>query len=96
MTIRLPDGRTVSYVVPNAFERTEIVDAEGKATVLTWTNRACGVGDVTVPSGVTSATGSATTIEWSENCLPVCLHCSSPETNCQDVGPPCSGENLTS
>ena len=70
--VTLPDGRTVSWVAPDAFTITDIIDTEGKVTHLEWENSTCG--DQSYRNrrlkSMTLAVGGMTSFLYS--CLDVC------------------------
>jgi hypothetical protein len=81
VTITLPDGRTVGFVAPSEFDISDIIDAEGKRTHLTWAESPCQHGQA-VLEGMTSASGGMTALVTS--CLNVCTQ---PSANdCQSDG----------
>jgi hypothetical protein len=81
VTITLPDGRTVGFVAPSEFVISDIIDAEGKRTHLTWTQSPCQHGQA-VLEGMTSASGGMTSLVTT--CLNVCTQPSA--NNCQTDG----------
>ncbi len=81
VTITLPDGRTVGFVAPSQYTISDIIDAEGKRTHLSWIQSPCAHGQA-LPAGLTSASGGMTSLTYS--CLNVCTQ---PSTvNCQSDG----------
>lgn len=77
VTLTLPDGRTVGYVVVDDYRISKIIDAEGKVTHLSWSDSPCAVGE-SVLSGVTSPSGGFTTTLYT--CMDICTQPS--ETSC--------------
>lgn len=73
VTVTLPDGRTVGWVVGNQI--TQIIDAQGKVTSLTWANEC---GSYLMPTGITSASGGFTTIAY--QCMNVCTQRTYPSS----------------
>lgn len=75
VTVTLPDGRRVGWVVQDGV-LTRIFDAQGKITVLGWAT-SCGY---QVVSNATMPTGAATRLE--HQCMSVCASAPSPGTQC--------------
>jgi YD repeat-containing protein len=69
VTLTMPDGRTVSFVTPNQYTVSKIIDPAGLVTSLTWSSRPCARGQ-SVLTGLTSPAGSFTTVSY--DCMKVC------------------------
>ena len=73
VTILLPDGRSVGYVIEGVL-LTEVFDAQGKTTALSWTTDPAecrGTDSADSLTQVVSPTGGVTQLEYA--CLPVCF-----------------------
>ena len=69
MTVTLPDNRTVSWVAPNDYTVSEIIDPQGKVTHVGWTNSQCAHGQNLI-SSLTNPAGGMSAVTW--GCLNVC------------------------
>lgn len=77
VTITLPDGRTVGYVIEDQI--TQVIDAQGKITHFDWRNlnntpEACS--EYPLPSGITAPTGMVSTVYY--QCMNICTATTSP------------------
>jgi hypothetical protein len=73
VTVTLPDGRTVGWVVGN--QLSELIDPQGKVTHITWAKE-CGLYDM--PTGITSPGGSFTRVVY--QCMNVCTQRTAPNS----------------
>ena len=86
VTITLPDGRSVGYVVDDQI--TQLIDAQGKSIRINWQNTnniPSSCSQYPVPTGMTSPTGAFTTLDY--QCMNVCTANTSPNA--------CSATNQT-
>ncbi len=74
VTFTMPDGRTASFVAPDAYTITQITDPLGLVTALQWTTSPCEHGAALVQS-MTSASGAMSAVQW--QCINVCTEPSS-------------------
>src|SRR6185369_1270366 len=81
VTLTLPDGRTASFVVPDAYTITNITDPLGLVTVLGYTTSTCGHGQALL-NELSSAAGGMSSVAY--QCMPVCTVASG--SSCADAG----------
>ena len=69
VTFTMPDGRTASFVAPDAYTITQITDSMGMVTALQWATSPCEHG-ASLLQNMSSAAGGMSTVQY--QCISVC------------------------